>query len=45
MDIEVSPNSSIGCNKCTDANTSKDCPIATPIINESYGPMREDIIK
>lgn len=37
----------IGFNRIGAQSTMdiEDCPIATPVINESYGPMREDIIK
>jgi len=32
-------------NPGADMHFAKDCPIATPVLNKAYGPMREDIIK
>jgi tRNA (uracil-5-)-methyltransferase len=32
-------------NAGADVHFAKDCPIATPVLNKAYGPMREDIIK
>jgi hypothetical protein len=35
----------LSINTEAEMDWTKDCPIATPVINEAYGPMRENIIQ